>query len=300
MRVATLRLGVVEQLEGKTAVVTGAASGLGRAFAERFARAGMNVVLADVEAPVLGEVVADVQALAAELGNDAVGIITNVADEEAVADLAAQSISRFGQVNVVCNNAGVAGSSIADGAGSIATNDWKWVLDVNLWGVIHGHQAFLPHLLEHGDGHVVNTASMAGHFPGHNAYSASKWAVVGITEGLFVQLKASGSSVGVSCLCPGWVNTRIADSTRNRPEWAAPDALAEPSSDAEARSAMIRDLLASGRNPADVADLVHDAVLSNAFWVFTDLDMVATLEARFDAVLGSRNPDWTTSLLGTD
>lgn len=260
----------------------------------------MNVVLADVEAPVLDEVVDDVRALAADHGNDAVGIVTNVAEEEAVAELAARSISRFGRVNVVCNNAGVAGSGIVDGTGSIATSDWKWVLDVNLWGVIHGHQAFLPHLLEHGDGHIVNTASMAGHFPGHNAYSASKWAVVGITEGLFTQLKATGSTVGVSCLCPGWVNTRIAESVRNRPEWAAPDALAEPSPDAEARFAMIRELLASGRNPAEVADLVHDAVLSDAFWIFTDPDMVATLEARFDAILGDRNPDWTTGLLGQD
>ncbi len=290
----------MENLEGKTAVVTGAASGMGRAFATRFAQAGMNVVLSDVEEPVLDEAVAEVQAVADQHGRHAVGIVTDVSDEQEVADLAARSIDRFDQVNVVCNNAGVAGAGLVDGPGNILTKDWKWVLDVNLWGVIHGHQAFLPHLLEHGDGHIVNTASMAGHFPGHSAYTASKWAVVGITEGLFTQLKTIGSTVGASCLCPGWVNTNIAESARNRPEWAAPDALHEPSAAAEARFAMIRDQLASGRSPAEVADLVHDAVVNDSFWIFTDLTMVAALQSRYDAVLGNRNPDWQAGFIIDD
>ena len=285
----------VRELAGKTAVITGAASGMGLAFAQRFAAAGMNVVLADIEAPRLDEAVAGVAQITAGHGTEAVGIVTDVSDEQSVADLAARSIDRFGRVNVVCNNAGVAGAGLLDGPGHIATSDWRWVLEVNLWGVIHGHQAFLPHLLDHGDGHIVNTASMAGHAPGHSAYTASKWAVVGITEGLYLQLRATGSTVGVSCLCPGWVDTAIAESTRNRPEWAAPDALAEPSPAAEARFAYIRDQLASGRAPAEVAELVHDAVVSDSFWIFTDLAMVAGLSARFDAVLGNRNPDWRNS-----
>jgi NAD(P)-dependent dehydrogenase (short-subunit alcohol dehydrogenase family) len=174
------------------------------------------------------------------------------------------------------------------------------VIDVNMWGVIYGHQAFLPHLLEHGDGHIVNTSSMAGHFPGHSAYTASKWAVVGISEGLYVQLKATGSTVGISCLCPGWVNTKIADSDRNRPEWAAPDALDEPSEEAEARFAMIREELASGRSPEEVAEQVHDAILDDSFWIFTDMGMVAMLEGRYQSVLGNSNPNWDSRLLGTD
>ncbi len=123
-------------------------------------------------------------------------------------------------------------------------------------------------------------------------------AVVGISEGLFTQLKTVGSTVGISCLCPGWVNTKIADSDRNRPEWAAPDALDEPSEAAEARFAMIREELASGRSPDDVADLVHDAIVSDSFWIFTDLGMVAALEGRFNAVLGNENPNWDAGLLG--
>lgn len=288
----------MKQLEGKTAVVTGAASGMGRAFAIRFAQAGMNVVLSDVEEPVLDEAVAEVGAIAADHGRQATGAITDVSDEQAVKDLAEESIGRFGQVNVVCNNAGVAGSDLTSGPGSLSTANWKWVLDVNLWGVVHGHQAFLPHLMTHGDGHIVNTASMAGHFPGNSAYTASKWAVVGITEGLYNQLRTIGSTVGVSCLCPGWVNTKIADSDRNRPEWAAPSALAEPSERAEERFAMVREELASGRKPEDVADLVHDAIVDESFWIFTDLTMVASLQSRYDAILGNRNPEVPAGLLG--
>lgn len=261
----------------------------------------MNVVLSDVEAPPLDEATAEVAAIAAEHGTEAIAKLTDVSDEHAVTELANESISRFGQVNVVCNNAGVAGGELTEVASGINLKEWKWVLEVNLWGVIHGHQAFLPHLLSHGDGHIVNTASMAGHLPGHSAYSASKWAVVAITEGLFNQLKTAESSVGVSCLCPGWVDTKIADASRNRPEWAAPDALQEPSEESEARFAFIRDLLASGRKPDDVADLVHDAILNDKFWIFTDMTMVSMLSERFNAVLEDRNPDWQPGLLtGTE
>lgn len=259
---------------------------MGKAFAMRFAQAGMNIVLADIEEPVLTEAVEDVKAT----GVEAIAVVTDVSDEHAVGDLASTAIDTYGQVNVVCNNAGVAGSTLFDRAGKLSTKDWKWVIDVNLWGVIHGHQAFLPHLLEHGDGHIINTASMAGHFPGHSAYSASKWAVVAITEGLFQQMQTLGSTVGVSCLCPGWVDTKIADSDRNRPEWAAPDALATPTPGREESFATVRDQLASGMAPTQVAELVHDAVIDGSFWIFTDLDMVAALQPRFDAVLNNANP----------
>ena len=274
----------MEQLGGKTAVITGAASGMGRAFAERFASAGMNIVLADVEEPRLAEAVEAV----VKLGVDAIGVPTDVSDPDAVERLRDEALDRFGQVNLVCNNAGVGGMMRGDGV--IHLGDWRWVLGVNLWGVIHGHRSFLPHLLEHGDGHIVNTASMAGHWPGHSAYTASKWAVVGITEGLYTQLRSQGSTVGVSCLCPGFVNTNIGTSDRNRPEWAAPRALDPVPEAAAAIREVLRERLASGMPPDQVAELVHDAVVANRFWIFTDTDMVARLEPRYQAILAGDNP----------
>jgi NAD(P)-dependent dehydrogenase (short-subunit alcohol dehydrogenase family) len=276
----------MDGLAGKTAVVTGAASGMGRAFADRFAAAGMKVVLADIEGPALDGAVDDLVSGGAE----AMGVVTDVSDPDAVAALADRAIERFGRVNVVCNNAGVAADPLTS-ADQLDLKSWKWVMDVNVWGVVHGHQVFLPHLLDHGDGHIVNTASMAGHFPGHGAYGASKWAVVGITEGLYQHLRATGSTVGVSCLCPGWVHTRITEAVRNRPEWAAPSALDEPTPEAEAAMAFVRDQVISGRPPSEVADLVHDAIVADRFWIFTDLTMVAALSDRFAAVLENRNPE---------
>jgi NAD(P)-dependent dehydrogenase (short-subunit alcohol dehydrogenase family) len=275
----------MQDLAGKTAVITGAGSGMGRAFAERFADAGMNIVLADVEVPRLDEATASVTGR----GVEALAVATDVADAEAVDRLRDAALERFGRVHVVCNNAGVAGSM---SGGEIDLNDWRWVLGVNLWGVVHGHRSFLPHLLEHGDGHIVNTASMAGHHPGHSAYSASKWAVVALSEGLFQQLRAQGSTVGVSCLCPGWVATDIAASDRNRPEWAAPRPLEDRPVDPRAAMAreFVLDQLKSGMPPAEVADLVHDAVVGDRFWVFTDMAMVAALQPRYDAVLAAENP----------
>jgi NAD(P)-dependent dehydrogenase (short-subunit alcohol dehydrogenase family) len=275
----------MDTLQGKIAVVTGAASGMGLAFAERFARAGARLVMADIETYALERAVARVDAL----GVDAFGVTTDVSDAASMDALAAAAFERFGTVHVVCNNAGVAGR-ITERPELVDTGDWKWVIDVNLWGVIHGHRVFLPRLVEQGEGHVVNTASMAGHFPGHSAYMASKWAVVGITEGLFHAMNAQKTGVGVSCLCPGWVNTRIGESDRNRPEWAAPPPLGEPSAEAELRMAFVREALAGGMPPEQVADLVHDAIVANQFWIFTDDRMVAGLEERFHAVLEHRNP----------
>ena len=275
----------MEKLSGKTAVITGAASGMGRAFAERFGREGMNIVLADIEGPRLDEATEAVKAL----GTEAIGIPTDVSDADAVERLRDGAIDRFGRVNLLCNNAGVAGSMSGFG-GEIALPDWQWVMGVNFWGVVHGHRSFLPHLLEHGDGHIVNTASMAGHWPGHSPYTASKWAVVAITEGLFQQLRMMASSVGASCLCPGFVATNIGTSERNRPEWAAPGALDPGPDGGDAIREMMMERLAAGMPPAEVANLVHDAVIEDRFWIFTDMAMVTALEPRYQSILKAENP----------
>ena len=199
----------MRDLEGKVAVVTGGASGIGRAMAAQFAADGMQVVIADVEAAAL-------EATSGELG--VVGVQTDVGDAASVQALADHVCDRFGTVHVLCNNAGVGGGGqIAD----LTLADWKWVLDVNLWGVIHGLHSFLPRILANPDGgHVVNTASMAGLFAsaGMGPYNATKFAVVAISETLSKELQAAGSSVGVSVLCPGFVRTNIFDSQRNRPD----------------------------------------------------------------------------------
>lgn len=276
----------MKDLAGKTAVVTGGASGIGLAMAERFAMAGMKIVVADVEAPALDTAVDGLTSS----GADAIGVVTDVSSIESMEALAAAANDRFGAVHVVCNNAGVGGNADGSGGTGVDLADWKWVLDVNLWGVVHGHKVFLDQLIEQGEGHIVNTASMAGQFPGHGAYSASKWAVVGITEGLFHQLQGTG--VGVSCLCPGWVRTQILDSARNRPEWAAPNPLDDEDHavEAEARREFIRDQISSGMDPAQVAELVQDAITNDSFWVFTDMTMVSALADRFSSILENRNP----------
>jgi len=261
---------------------------MGLAFARRFGQAGMHVVLADVEEPALNEAVDGLR----DEGIDALGVATDVSDAAAVDALRDAAIDAFGQVHLVCNNAGVA-TVPSLGEYQIDLPEWEWVMGVNFWGVVNGHRAFLPHLVEHGEGHIVNTASMAGHFPGHGSYTASKWAVVGITLGLFHSLAERGSAVGVSCLCPGWVNTNILQADRNRPEWAARRSLEEVEVDPviAARTAWVEDQLRSGMPPAEVADLVHDAVVANRFWIFTDETMLDRLADQHASIRENRNPE---------
>jgi NAD(P)-dependent dehydrogenase (short-subunit alcohol dehydrogenase family) len=280
----------MEDLVGKTAVVTGAASGMGKAFAVRFAKAGMNVVLSDVDEVGVAAVAAEISANHETAGATVITHRTDVRHLDSVQSLADVALAAFGQVNVLCNNAGVASKFLG---GQIDVADWQWVMDVNFWGVVYGHKVFLPHLMEHGDGHIVNTASMAGHFPSHSPYGASKWAVVGITEGLFHMLADMKSTVGVSCLCPGWVNTSIADSVDRRPEDVAPGVQLEDSPQDEARYAFVKELVRNGLSPDFVADQVHDAVLAKQFWILTHPEMVASLPARYDSILQGTNPPRT-------
>ena len=273
----------MQDLQGKTAVITGAASGMGRSFANRFAKAGMNVVMSDIEEPRLDEAVAEVAAH----GTTVVNHVTDVSDGASVDALAELAFGEFGAVHLLINNAGVGGTRSDE---FINEGVWDWVMGVNFWGVVHGHRAFLPRMIEQGVGHVVNTASMAGHLPGHSPYTASKWAVVGITQGLYNTMASQRTGVGVSCLCPGWVRTDIGSSDRNVPESAAASALSEPTAEQEAAAAFLAAALEGGMDPDEVADLVHDAVVGDTFWIFTHQDMVEVLRDKHDSIMENRNP----------
>lgn len=272
----------MELTAGKVAVVTGAASGIGLALAERFARAGLGVVLADVEEAALASAAQRIE----DLGAKTLAVPTDVSDDAAVQALAAAAVDRFGSVHVVCNNAGV--SSVADPwFGPISA--WRWVLGVNLWGVIHGIRAFLPLLAAQGEGHIVNTASAAGLIPGASpSYDASKHAVVAISEDLYRAMKVAGLPVGVSVVCPGWVRTAIVDADRN---W--PGGLGEvppPAATAQVMVPHVRRAVDEGMEPAMVADLVAGAVAADSFWVLTDPEFTEIALRRWQRIAEGHNP----------
>jgi NAD(P)-dependent dehydrogenase (short-subunit alcohol dehydrogenase family) len=277
----------VESLQGKTAVVTGGASGMGRAFADRFARAGMRVVIGDVEARALDAAVDELRAGGAQV----LGVRTDVSSEADVRALAERAIAEYGQVHVVCLNAGVAGGN--GPIETLTTADWQWTLGVNLWGIIHGIAAFLPHVKAHGDGHVVITASIAGltSYSGSAPYTTSKHAAVAIAETMFAELRDAGSTVGVTCLCPGLVRTRIIESERNRPEELhRPHVDAAPTDAQVAAHRAVLEVFAQAKPPREVADLVHDAVLARQFWVFTDDVYTPAIHERLDSIRDATDP----------
>jgi NAD(P)-dependent dehydrogenase (short-subunit alcohol dehydrogenase family) len=258
------------------AVVTGAGSGIGLALARAFAGAGCSVVLADVQQDALDAAAAEI----ASHGVRTAAIRTDVSRREDVEALAAATMERFGAVHVVCNNAGVAANG-DPWFGPLET--WEWTMGVNFWGVVHGVRAFLPLVLGSGGGHIVNTASMAGLYPGFAApYDASKHAVVALTEGLYNAMQLSPIPVGVSCLCPGWVRTGILDADRNWPDELGPRP--ELDAAAEVGRKYVSRAIDEGMPPAAVADLVVDAVRAGRYWVFPHPDFVEIAMARFHGI----------------
>ncbi len=260
----------MQELEGKVAVVTGAGSGIGAGIARACAGAGMKVALADVRLPeaerVRDELIAE--------GGDAIAVATDVTELASVQALADRVEEHFGGVHLVCNNAGVWIGRLLQEAD---IEDWQWLINVNLYGVIHGIDVFLPRLVARGEGHIVNTASLGGFLasPPRGIYCATKFAVVGLSEALLLEL--SGSGVGVSLLCPGQVETGIMESEQVRPE-----ALRTKTEHA----AVPQDEIA-GLDPDEVGRRVMDAVREDEFYVITHAEYRDYMKLRFDGILAA-------------
>ncbi len=277
----------MERFEGGAAVVTGGASGMGLAFAQRFAEAGMNIVLADIEA----EPLAMAEAAIAAKGVKVMPVRTDVAKADDIASLADQSFERFGNVNILCNNAGVAGSPGA--SWELSKKDWDWVIDVDLWSVINGVRSFVPRMIASGQpGHIVNTASIAGLVSGlvGSPYHVAKFGVVALSEQLYFELNRAGHDIGVSVLCPGLVNTNIYDSGRNRQ--AEYGESATPAPDARLMSQAIEGLRPTMLQPADIAQMVFEAVSTKKLYIVPtgSQNLDAGLAARMENVIERKNP----------
>jgi len=269
----------MKELKGRTAVVTGAGSGLGRAMALAFAREEMAIVAADVDVESLKKVVVEIEKLGVRCASMKVDV-----SKEAEVQALAESVEK---PYLVCNNAGV---SPLGAVWENSVGDWQWILGVNLWGVIHGVRAFAPRLIAQNAGHIVNTASVAGLIspPGSGAYNVTKHAVVALSESLHHDLRERNSQVGVSVLCPAYVPTGISDSERNRPKELV---ASEKSKETIAREANLRKAVASGRLTADdVAKAVVDAVKNDRFYILTHPRIKGAIRARMDDILEEHPP----------
>ncbi len=275
------------ELKGKVAVVTGAASGIGRGLAERFAQEGMRLVLADIEPGALEATATALRDKAADMAT----LVTDVSDGGAVEALASLAYNRFGAVHVVCNNAGIVPAGRFRPVWDYAPEDWTWAMGVNLMGIVHGIRSFVPRMRAAGDwGHVVNTISVAGLISGPNApvYGASKHAAMRVTEALYASLQDENSPIGVTALCPGVVQTGIGDSERNRPKGLMPSGgIAEDTPEMRAAAAEVK---AGGLMPDAVAEMVIEAIRDRQFYLLTTAAFDRAVRARANDLLARRNP----------
>ena len=278
---------MLTEFDGKVAVVTGAASGIGRAMCERFAGLGMRIVMADVEGAILRESAEQIEATGAEV----LTMRVDVSQADELSRLAEGTIERFGKVHVVCNNAGVfAGGLTWEAIGT----DWEWVLGVNLYGVLHGIRAFVPIMLEQNEpGHIVNTCSMAGliNTPFSGAYNVSKHAALSLTETLYHELRMKQTPVGCSALCPELIRTGIANSDRNRPvHLNRPEGASTP--EMEIVDEAIRTSIETGLDPHVMADRVYEGIKQDRFYLLAEqgTNWDAACLARLEDIRLRRNP----------
>ncbi|MDE2745578.1 MAG: SDR family NAD(P)-dependent oxidoreductase [Chloroflexota bacterium] len=276
----------MREFSGKTAVVTGAASGMGYAFAERFAAEGMNVVLADIETDALNAAVTRLE----QQERNVIGVEVNTMRRETLENLRDRAVDRFGKIHVLCNNAGVTSRQDA-GVGAfpvweVPDSTREWVMGVNFWGVLYGVQVFVPHMLEHGEtGHIVNTSSVMGLVPSGSAYGVAKHGVLTLTEGLWHHLRAAESNVSASVLCPGFVNTQITEAERNRPEEFGETIEGTPE-----QRAFFQTLLGEGMEPSDVAELVWRAMVDDRLYILPHEGWREIVRGRVEAILDGGEP----------
>lgn len=271
----------MEELSGKTAVITGAGSGMGKAFALRFAAEGMNVVIGDIQDDALAATVAEIEASGASV----LGLHTDVSALESVTALADAAERRFGAIHLACNNAGVEG--YLDGPIWEATaKDWEWTVGVNFWSVVHGTRTFVPRMLAHGEpAHVVNTCSMTSVVKATNMYGIVKHAILGLSEVLHEDLRKAGAPIGVTALCPGTIATNLFRGSRNRPA-----GLTDSGGNISAGGKEIRDrmheVLAAGMPPSEVADKLVTKIRSGTgLYLLTDHEWDPQIIARHEAIL---------------
>ena len=278
-------------MKNRIAVITGGASGIGKSLSFRYGRAGYTVCIGDIEEPALNKTVKELQ----NEGISVSGTVLDVSSSSSMKSFTDTVVSDFGVPGIVCLNAGVGAGGPMD---TVLTEDWEWILAVNLWGVIYGVQNFLPLLKEEDEGHIVFTSSIAGHlsYPGMGPYNASKHAVLTIAETLYFELEQSDSNVGVSALCPGLVRTGILDSGRNRHEQYQVPALAQELTEDD-RKEFIEEVYANSLSPDIVAELVFDAVKANQFYIFTDTAHDQHMKIRHQSIEEGANPSMDGGLI---
>ena len=266
----------------KNAVITGAASGIGYALAEKLAKEGMNIILADIEQDALDIAVEKIS----EYGVETLGVRTDVMQKDQVEHLFNESINAFDKIHFLRNHAGVASTVLADRIWELDDKDWEWVLGVNFYGTLYGLQSFVPHMIKHKEeGHVLNTISLAGILPGEAIYGVSKHAALALSESLWQGLRNAKSSIGASVLCPGFVNTNIIESNRNRP-----DHLSSANKTNFILKKLASTVLKRGKEPNDIADVTFDAIKDGHFYILPHTNYDEMIKERYSRILARTEP----------